>query len=124
MENVSGYCRENGYNVDERRFIDFYESKGWMVGKNKMKDWRAAVRNLGQTRAKRGDAERTRTNKFSPALVSVRYAMEQDGSCTRLQCLIMGFRKKLNMHGDAQSVKDSFGVRTGQALRRNIMMQI
>lgn len=45
LENVSGYCRENGYNVDERRFIDFYESKGWMVGKNKMKDWRAAVRN-------------------------------------------------------------------------------
>lgn len=45
LENVSGYCRENGYNVDARRFIDFYESKGWMVGKNKMKDWRAAVRN-------------------------------------------------------------------------------
>jgi hypothetical protein len=45
LENVSEYCRENGYNVDAQRFIDFYESKGWMVGKNKMKDWRAAVRN-------------------------------------------------------------------------------
>lgn len=45
LENVIGYCRENGYKVDAQRFIDFYESKGWMVGKNKMKDWRAAVRN-------------------------------------------------------------------------------
>jgi len=30
---------------DTTTFIDFYESKGWMVGKNKMKDWKAAVRN-------------------------------------------------------------------------------
>ena len=30
---------------ETERFIDFYESKGWMVGKNKMKDWKAAVRN-------------------------------------------------------------------------------
>ena len=44
-EDVSGYCREHGYNVDVQRFIDFYSSKGWMVGKNRMKDWRAAVRN-------------------------------------------------------------------------------
>lgn len=52
LENVSGYCRENGYNVDARRFIDFYESKGWMVGKNKMKDWRAAVRNWSRQERK------------------------------------------------------------------------
>ena len=32
-------------NVDPARFVDFYSSKGWMVGKNKMKDWKAAVRN-------------------------------------------------------------------------------
>lgn len=44
-ENVSGYCREKGYKIDAERFVDFYESKGWMVGKNKMKDWKAAVRN-------------------------------------------------------------------------------
>ena len=45
MENVSGYCREMGYCIDAERFIDCYESKGWMVGKNKMKDGKAAVRN-------------------------------------------------------------------------------
>ena len=31
-------------NIDAENFLDFYESKGWMVGKNKMKDWKAAVR--------------------------------------------------------------------------------
>ena len=30
--------------MDEYRFVDFYEAKGWMIGKNKMKDWKAAVR--------------------------------------------------------------------------------
>ena len=32
-------------NLDAQRFHDFYSSKGWMVGKNKMKDWKAAARN-------------------------------------------------------------------------------
>lgn len=41
---VKAYCSERHNNVDAQRFIDFYESKGWMVGKNKMKDWKAAVR--------------------------------------------------------------------------------
>jgi len=44
FEEVREYCqgRENG--VNPQRFVDFYSSKGWMVGKSKMKDWRAAVR--------------------------------------------------------------------------------
>lgn len=44
LEEVKAYCAERGNKVDAGRFIDFYESKGWMVGKNKMKDWKAAVR--------------------------------------------------------------------------------
>ena len=32
-------------NIDPEQFFDFYESKDWMVGKNKMKDWKAAARN-------------------------------------------------------------------------------
>ena len=38
------YCIERNNNVDYENFYDFYESKDWMVGKNKMKDWKAAVR--------------------------------------------------------------------------------
>lgn len=45
VDEVKAYASENGYSLDTERFCDFYSSKGWMVGKNKMKDWRAAVRN-------------------------------------------------------------------------------
>lgn len=41
---VENYIREKGYRLDPERFIDFYQSKDWYVGKNKMRDWRAAVR--------------------------------------------------------------------------------
>jgi len=41
---VSKYAESINFQLDAEQFIDFYASKGWMVGKNKMKDWRAAVR--------------------------------------------------------------------------------
>ena len=44
LEEVTAYCKERGNKVDPQRFVDFYESKGWMIGKNKMKSWQAAVR--------------------------------------------------------------------------------
>ena len=39
------YCMQNSLDVDCHKFLNFYHSKGWMVGKNKMKDWKAAIRN-------------------------------------------------------------------------------
>ena len=44
VEEVKQYCNERKNSVDPESFVDFYSSKGWMVGKNKMKDWKAAVR--------------------------------------------------------------------------------
>lgn len=44
LEEVQEYCKDNEYSVDAEAFIDFYTSKGWMVGKNKMKEWKAAIR--------------------------------------------------------------------------------
>jgi ligand-binding sensor protein len=41
---MKNYISEKAYNVDAERFFNFYQSKGWYVGKNKMKDWKAAVR--------------------------------------------------------------------------------
>lgn len=43
VDEVAAYCKERGNKVDAEQFIAFYSSKGWMVGKNKMKDWKAAV---------------------------------------------------------------------------------
>lgn len=44
FEDVKIYCSERKNNVDPEKWIDHYTSNGWMVGKNKMKDWKAAVR--------------------------------------------------------------------------------
>jgi hypothetical protein len=44
LEEVTAYCNERGNSVDPQRFIDYYTANGWKVGKNPMKDWRAAVR--------------------------------------------------------------------------------
>ena len=48
VEEVQTYCKERSNNVDANAFVDFYESKGWMVGKSKMKDWKACVRTWEQ----------------------------------------------------------------------------
>lgn len=44
VDEVAAYCQERDNGLDPETFVDFYASKGWMVGKNPMKDWKAAVR--------------------------------------------------------------------------------
>lgn len=53
IDEIRNYIIEKGYSFEAENFFDFYESKGWFVGKNKMKDWKAAVRNWA-----RGEKER------------------------------------------------------------------
>lgn len=43
IEEIRQYCLEKSLNVDAEQFFNFYESKGWVVGKSPMKNWRAAV---------------------------------------------------------------------------------
>lgn len=58
---VQQYCSESGHYIDADAFVDFYNSKNWMVGKNKMKDWKSAVRNW-----ERRDKEKNHTgNRFN-----------------------------------------------------------
>lgn len=44
LQEVIDYCNERKNKVDTNKWYNFYESKGWMIGRNKMKDWKAAVR--------------------------------------------------------------------------------
>ena len=44
LDEVKKYCEERGNRISPQSFIDFYSSKGWMIGKSKMRDWMAAVR--------------------------------------------------------------------------------
>lgn len=44
LQKVQEYCKERNNGVDAWRWYNFYQAKDWFIGKNKMKDWRAAVR--------------------------------------------------------------------------------
>lgn len=69
-EEVADYCRQRGNRVDPDKWMDFYQSKGWMVGKNHMKDWKASIRTW--ERDERGGGGRNR-NRFSKGLVETNY---------------------------------------------------
>ena len=43
-QEVNDYIQEKGYTIDAQSFVDYNEARGWMIGKNKMKDWKAGVR--------------------------------------------------------------------------------
>ena len=67
LQEVKAYCQERNNGINPEQFIDFYESKGWFVGKNKMKDWKAAVRNWEQRRKEeRGENDRVQETEWDP----------------------------------------------------------
>jgi len=66
-DEIKEYCDERTNNVDANTFFDFYESKGWLVGKAKMKDWKAAVRNWERNETK---SETVKTGKVDKQISS------------------------------------------------------
>lgn len=64
IEDIKAYCEEKGYKLDYNRFIDYYTSNGWMVGKNRMKDWRACVRNWARKDSSGCAEYPTKVSKF------------------------------------------------------------
>lgn len=72
-DEVAAYCRERGNAVDAERFCDFYASKGWMIGNQRMKDWRAAVR----TWEKRGETQAAQRAAPGGKEQMLRYTKEQ-----------------------------------------------
>ena len=64
VEEVREYCQERGNTVDPDTFVNFYESKGWVVGKSPMKDWKAAVRNLERVRTETSKPPRETFSSF------------------------------------------------------------
>ena len=70
IQELDAYITEHGYHVDAEKFLDYYNSNGWMVGKNHMKDWKAAVRNWSRNQRQGTTANGTqgmtvKTTKFS-----------------------------------------------------------
>lgn len=69
VQDVRAYCKERGNKVDPENFWDFYQSKNWMIGKNKMKDWKAAVRTWERSESKKGSMsarQQESWNKWHP----------------------------------------------------------
>lgn len=65
IEEIRSYCLEKGSRVDPEQFFNFYESNGWMVGKNHMKDWKAAVRTWEKREKEVPQRKRENTHKES-----------------------------------------------------------
>lgn len=64
IEEIQKYCLERKNNVNPNQFYDFYESKNWFIGKNKMKDWRAAVRTWERNGKGKIEIESNNLSKF------------------------------------------------------------
>ena len=63
FDELNAYIAEKGYKVNPQQFMDHYESVGWKVGRNQMKDWRAAVRTWASRESTQGEAKRKQTSK-------------------------------------------------------------
>lgn len=66
-QEVKEYVSVNNYSVNEKMFIDYYTSNGWKVGKNTMKDWKAAVRNWNERNKKETTFRHPATDIFNDA---------------------------------------------------------
>lgn len=64
LEEIREYCLSRNNYVDPERFFDYYEANGWKVGKNPMKDWRAAVRTW-ESREKSEAPKKTKKQEYS-----------------------------------------------------------
>ena len=68
LAEVTAYCRERQNAVDPQRFIDYYTANGWKVGKNSMKDWKAAVRTWEGKQRDSATAQRSSLNETRAVL--------------------------------------------------------
>ena len=79
---VKKYCIEKGYPIDVERFVDFYSSKGWLVGKSPMKDWKAAVRNWAKRDSDHASGEREHKTVLEQRYTQRDYVPDQYNSLT------------------------------------------
>ena len=65
-DDVRAYAAEKGYTIDPEAFVDYYTANGWKVGKNPMKDWRAAVRTWVRKEKENGRTSNSKRDNFIP----------------------------------------------------------
>jgi len=67
VDEIRAYCLEKKYGIDPEGFFNYYESKGWVVGKSPMKDWKAAVRNWVSMDKQRNPQSSTESQSTMPS---------------------------------------------------------
>jgi hypothetical protein len=95
-QEVKAYLKERGITTFQAaQFIDYYESKGWMIGKNKMKDWKAAVRTWERNDVNKGRPE---NKPISTGAVKEIESWEKDTELDEeTQSLLKKVKQKLNI---------------------------
>jgi len=71
LEEVEDYINEKGYNIRASKFIDYYTSNGWKVGKNPMKDWKAAVRSWAHNNYQSDSIKQNNNEKWATMVEGV-----------------------------------------------------
>ena len=74
IDEIQDYCIERNNNVNAEQFYDYYESNGWKVGKNSMKDWKAAVRTWERSEYRKPNSKK---NSKEDAINVVKELMEE-----------------------------------------------
>ena len=74
LSEIKAYCIERGNKVDAQHFFDYYESNGWRVGKNSMKNWQAAVRTWERSEYRKPNSKK---NSKEDAINVVKELMEE-----------------------------------------------
>ena len=68
INEIAMYCYERSNGINAEMFFDFYQSKGWIVGKVKMKDWRAAIRTWEKSSKNNNQNQNTNGTREQPLL--------------------------------------------------------
>jgi hypothetical protein len=76
IDEVKAYIQEKKYDIDAEHWHDFYSAKNWMIGKNKMKDWRAAIRTWTKNRDGTQRQQQRQTNKVDKHRVNDKWKKE------------------------------------------------
>lgn len=74
ISDIKQYCMERNNNINANQFYDYYESNGWKVGKNSMKDWKAAVRTWERSEYRKSNSKK---NSKEDAINVVKELMEE-----------------------------------------------
>ncbi|MCL1657430.1 DUF6291 domain-containing protein [Elizabethkingia miricola] len=82
VQEVQDYCNERDNGISGYAFVNFYQAKGWMVGKNKMKDWQAAIRTWEQTRKENGHNQTTSSGSGNKGPVQANQVQRRNNQFT------------------------------------------